>query len=30
MLAELQTPAGVQKAIIMQEVLQRPLALRRR
>jgi hypothetical protein len=30
MLVELQTPAGVQKAIIMQEVLQRPLALRRR
>jgi hypothetical protein len=30
MLAELLTPAGVQKAVVMQEVLQRPLALRRK
>jgi hypothetical protein len=30
LLAELRSPAGVRRAIVMQEILQRPLALRRR
>jgi hypothetical protein len=30
LLAELRSPAGVRQAIVMQEILQRPLALRRR